>query len=414
MWVEKNGATWRIRDEVAGRKVDIAKGYPNKTAAKDAMVQFRADQLRGDALVPRGARMPLAQFVGEWWPGYERSLKPSALKSERSRLDCHILPMIGHLELGELDSLMVQAWVGKLEEGTGAFRPGSKRRRRPLSPKTIANCHGLLFIIMAAAVRAKLIRSNPCAGTALPERVHHEMRFLTDPEIARLIKATPRHWRPLVILLVATGLRWGEAIGLRVGRVDLLAAKPKLVVLEHLHEIAGTAEMVWTSPKSQRSRRTVSFGRDVALQLVPLVTGKAPDDVVFTAPQGGMVRTRNFRRGWVKWTKAAGLEGLRIHDLRHTQVAILIAANRPLSAVSRRLGHASIAVTDTLYGHLREEVDDGILLAVDDALGLAKAVWVVDVDQADELAGDDLDPVDVEAEVAAELADELDELAAAA
>lgn len=369
MWVERNGKTWRVRDEIAGKKVDLAVGYPTKDSAKAAMVLLKADRLRGDELVPRGGRALLSEFVKSWWPGYERVLKPSAGRSETTRLECHILPKLGEFPLDEITTMVVEEWVRHLQDGKGAFRPGSKRKRKPLSPKSVANCHGLLHTIMAAAVTARLVRINPCTGTSnLPEKIHREMRFLTDPEIARLVAAVPEHWQPLVILLVGTGLRWGEAIGLKSGRVDLLAAKPKLIVLEHLHELSGSGDLVWTSPKSERSRRTVSFTRNVAVALAPLVAGKRPDEVVFTAPMGGLVRTRNFRRGWVKWTKAAGLEGLRIHDLRHTHAAILISANRPLSAISRRLGHSSIHVTDTLYGHIREEADDGILDAIDSAM----------------------------------------------
>lgn len=366
MWVERNGPTWRIRDEVNGRKVDLAMGYPTRDSARAAMVLLKADALRGDSLVPRGGRITLDELVDAWWPSYSRRLKPTAVKSEGDRLDCHIRPLLGHLSLDEVDAAAVQEWVDALSDGRGAFKPGSRRRRQPLAPKSVANTHGLLFVIMRAAVARRLIRVNPCVGTSLPARAHHEMRFLTDPEIGRLLSAVPEHWRPLVLLLLGTGLRWGEAIGLRAGRVDLLAAKPKLMVVEQLQEMSS--EMVWQTPKSERSRRTVSFTRNVALALAPLVVGKRPDEVVFTAPWGGLVRTRNFRRGWLQWTAAAGLGGLRVHDLRHTHAAILISANRPLSAISRRLGHSSIHVTDALYGHIREEADDGILDALDRAL----------------------------------------------
>jgi integrase len=188
------------------------------------------------------------------------------------------------------------------------------------------------------------------------------------------------------MLLVGTGLRWGEAVGLRVGRVDLLAKTPKVLVVEHLHELSSTGEIVFTDPKSRMSRRTVSITAQVALELVGLVAGKQSNELMFTAPKGGPVRTRNFRRIWVKARDAAGLPGLRVHDLRHTHAAILIAANRQMSAISRRLGHSSIAVTDTLYGHLREEIDEGILSAISDAMA-------------------QVDPADLAAEVDAELAD---------
>ena len=387
MWVEKNGKTYRIRDMVNGTKTTLAQGYATKTAANAARTQLQADKLRGDALVPRGGRVTLAAFIGGWWPHYERSLKVTTATSEWNRVRNHILPVLGHLTLDQLDAPVVQEWVTDLGAGVGPWPQGTRGKRKPLSPKTISNCHGMLSTICTAAIGDKLIRLNPCASTKLPRREPKEMRFLTDPEIGRLVAAMPPHWRPVVMLLVATGLRWGEAIGLRVGRVDLLAKNPRLMVVEQLQELAGTGELVFQSPKTAKGRRTVSFTKKVALMLTPLIAGKGSDEVVFTAPMGGMVRTRNFRRVWVKACEAAGLKGLRIHDLRHTHAAILISAGRPLSAISRRLGHSSIAVTDLLYGHLREEVDDGIIAAIEEAMQGVRAEEL-DAEVAEELTDD--------------------------
>lgn len=367
MWVEKHGPSWRIRDLVAGRKVILATGYATKTAAKNKMVELRADDLRGESLVPRGGETTLDAWLDAWLPAYEVSLKPSAEHSELSRIANHVRPLLGHLQLDEIDHLVVQHWVADLLKGRGPAAAGSKRKRRALSPKTIRNCHGLLHKIMQAAVRAKLIRGNPCIGTKLPAKLHHEMRFLTEPEAERLLAALPAHWRPLVLLLVSTGLRWGEAIGLRVGRVDVLAKPARLTVVEQLQELPGSGEIVFVAPKSARSRRTVTFTAKVAEALAGLVLGDRRA-MVFTAPRGGYVRTRNFRRVWKTATAAAGLEGLRIHDLRHTHAAWLISANVALTAVQHRLGHSSIAVTSDLYGHLLPAVDEGILLAVEAAL----------------------------------------------
>jgi integrase len=124
---------------------------------------------------------------------------------------------------------------------------------------------------------------------------------------------------------------------------------------------------VFTDPKTG-SPGVRSFTTKVAAALAGLVAGRDRDEQLFLTPTGKTVRTRNFRRTWQKALKRAGLEGLRIHDLRHTHAAMLISAGRSLTAIQRRLGHSSIAVTSDLYGHLREEVDEGILAAVEEAL----------------------------------------------
>lgn len=366
MWVERHGKTYRIRDRRGGQVITVESGYATKTAAKNAMTNLRSDQLRGVDLVHRGGQTLLDQWIDVWEPGWEGTLKSTSAHSEKGRIRNHIRPLLGSYPLGELDSLTVQTWITHLVKGNGPMGD-PKRRRKPLSPKTVRNCHGLLYTVLQGAVTNRLIADNPCRDTDLPERPYREMRFLTEPEFQRLVSATPAHWRPLVLLLGATGLRWGEAIGLKAGRVDVLTRR--LRVEEQLQELSGKAQFEFTTPKTPAARRTVRFTANVAEALIPLVADKQRDELVFTAPQGGYVRTRNFRRTWLKACKAAGLEGTRIHDLRHSHVSWLIADNRPLTGIQKRLGHSSIAVTSDLYGHLLPGVDEGILDTLESALG---------------------------------------------
>lgn len=359
MWVEKNGPTYRVRDLVGGKKVTIEAGFPTKTAANAAKTLAEADALRGEALVPRGGRTLLGDWLNTWWPAYSAALKPSSRISAEGIIRRYIRPTLGHLALDEVEPLTVQQWVALLLSGWDG--------QRGLSVKSVRNAHGLLHKVMKEAVHQRLIRANPCQRTGLPERVDHEMRFLTEPEAARLLASTPDHWRPLVALLLGTGLRWAEAVGLRVGVVDLLAGH--LRVVETMQELADTAELVFVPPKSRQSRRTVPLPEYVVDALVPLVTGRDRQALVFSAVQGGPVRYRVFRRAaWVKAVQAAGLDGLRIHDLRHTHASWLISAGVPLTAIQRRLGHASIAVTSDRYGHLMPEVDEGILKTLNASL----------------------------------------------
>lgn len=369
MWVEQNGPVWRVRDERGGKKITIKSGYANKTAARIAKIQFEADAIRGDELKPGGGELLLNDWLDVWLPAWETGLKPSTHHSETGRIRNHIRPLLGLVQLGHIDKLVVQQWVAKLQRGERAPADPAhpkkiKWKRKPLAPKTVRNCHALLYKVMHAAAAQKLVRTNPCLETTLPARVHYEMRCLTEPEIARLIAAMPPHWRPLVLLLVSTGLRWGEATGLRVGRVDALTKPAKLTVVEQMQELSGTGEIIFVPPKTEKGRRTVTFTMQVAEGLAGLLVDKGHNALIFNAPMGGPVRTRNFRRTWLKSVKAAGLDGLRIHDLRHTHAGALLSANVPLTAIQRRLGHSSIAVTSDLYGHLLPQVDEGILAAV--------------------------------------------------
>jgi integrase len=141
----------------------------------------------------------------------------------------------------------------------------------------------------------------------------------------------------------------------RRSRVDLL--RGTVSVAEILTEVAG--RLYFGPPKTRASRRTVSLPRVVTRELdAHLAGGGDPDDHVFTAPQGGTLRIVAFRnRIWRPATEAAGLTGLRIHDLRHTAVALWIAAGASPKEVAVRAGHTSVSFTLDRYGHLYPEAD---------------------------------------------------------
>jgi integrase len=90
---------------------------------------------------------------------------------------------------------------------------------------------------------------------------------------------------------------------------------------------------------------------------------------VFTAPEGGALRRGLFRtRYWLPAVEATGLAGLRFHDLRHTFVALWIAAGANAKEVSVRAGHSSVAFTLDRYGHLYENADEAVSERLDQLL----------------------------------------------
>jgi integrase len=131
-------------------------------------------------------------------------------------------------------------------------------------------------------------------------------------------------------------------------------------VAEVLTEVRG--ELFMGPPKTRAGRRRVGLPRGVTRELAQhLGTPGSQDDLVFTAPQGGPLRVTAFHaRVWRPATRAAGLDGLRIHDLRHTAVALWIAARANPKEVSTRAGHASVSFTLDRYGHLFPEADQAL------------------------------------------------------
>ena len=160
-------------------------------------------------------------------------------------------------------------------------------------------------------------------------------------------------YRLLIESAVYTGLRFSELAGLRRDDVDPI--RKTVTVHRGVVEVAGRLHI--EEPKTPASRRTVATPGWLGEQLAFHLRGHDADQV-FTAPQGGLLRRGNFRRRvWLPATAAAGLDGVRFHDLRHTHAAWLIAAGEHPKVIQSRLGHASISTTLDRYGHLMAGLD---------------------------------------------------------
>ena len=219
------------------------------------------------------------------------------------------------------------------------------------------------------------------------------IRPLSSPEFHRLLAAIDEPYQPLVELLVATGLRWGEVTGLRVRDVDILGAGPlgPHLAIEWTLQRGADGEYRLGRPKSRAAQRIVPLSPRAVDLLLPLLVTKEPTDLVFTTPTGREIRHQNFyTRVWRPAVERAGLgeagavPALRIHDLRHTYVAWLLHASPTtgtLYKVSRWLGHESYAFTADRYGYLlpqeaRQEMAaiDAALTPIPDALPSHRAV----------------------------------------
>jgi integrase len=168
--------------------------------------------------------------------------------------------------------------------------------------------------------------------------------------------------------LAFCGLRFGELAALRVRRVNLL--RRRLIIAESVTEVAGRA--VWSLPKTNRTR-TVPFPPSLAPAIEALCQGKGPEDLLFTAPEGGVLRLGNWRRRvFDPACRAAGLVDVTPHDLRHTAASLAIASGANVKAVQQMLGHASAAMTLDVYAGLFGDDLDAVALALDGLVPLLR------------------------------------------
>jgi hypothetical protein len=159
---------------------------------------------------------------------------------------------------------------------------------------------------------------------------------------------TPGPDRLAILVLAYCGLRFGELAALRVRNVDPL--RRRLQIEGSVTEVDGV--MVFGTPKSHHCR-SVPVPRSLVDALTAACIGKSPDDLVFTAPRGGVIILRNWRRRVFDPALAkAGLDDITPHELRHTAASLAVAAGANVKAVQRMLGHASAAMTLDVYSGL--------------------------------------------------------------
>ncbi|WP_411969460.1 tyrosine-type recombinase/integrase [Geodermatophilus sp. YIM 151500] len=197
----------------------------------------------------------------------------------------------------------------------------------------------LHMIINTAVDDGRLVR-NPASRVKHPRPARREKRFLTHPEVAALAEAAGPD-RLVILVLAYCGLRFGELAALRVRNVD--PPRRRLNIEESVTEVDGV--MVFGTPKSHQCR-SVPVSRSLVDAMAAACTGKAPTDLVFAAPRGGVLMLRNWRsRVFDPALQTAGLGELTPHEIRHIAASLAVAAGANVKAVQRMLGHASAAMT---------------------------------------------------------------------
>ena len=338
---EYSPGRWRARKKIDGKLV--SRSFANRGDA----YAWADDE---DAPAPRHAAAPppsgltLQQFF-DGGGHVTAHLKPKTVAWQNSIIKKHLLPAFGHVDLTAISHEELQRWL------LAEVAPGR-------APQTVKHVAKLTYQVLGSAVKAGRLQANPAARLVTPRHEPEEMRFLEPKQIVSLAEAIEEEYRAWVYLAAYSGLRIGEAFALRWQHVDLFAGKVE--VTSTVSEVDG--RLMIGPPKTRASRRTVSIPRSV-VRIVSdhrnATGGHTGASFVFPAPDGGVTHPSNFRRRvWHPATARADLTGLRPHDLRHTAVALWIAAGGTPKEIATRAGHTSVSFCLDRYGHLFPVADE--------------------------------------------------------
>lgn len=293
--------------------------------------------------------------------------KASTIALDRIRIAGHIKPLVGtrkitELGKGDVERMMADVASGRVkaksalaEEGENVpAKPGSRvRGGRTAATKSIK----LLGAIFKFAIGRRLCVENPCAGVKTFPDGRRE-RFLSPAELARLgdtlTVAQAEGARPghvtIIRLLALTGARKNEIGRLRWAEVDVDRGLLRL-------------------SDSKTGRKVVRLGSAALALLSEQERTKSP--YVFPDPRDPAQPIRNLDWAWVGFRKRAGLDDVRIHDLRHSFASVGLAGGQALPLIGKLLGHAHVSTTQR-YAHLADDplraAADHISASIDAAL----------------------------------------------
>ncbi len=361
-------------DAQGKRRRGSARTIEEARTAKSAL-----EQDAGHGGGPDHARQTLAEYAREWVERYHghgrRGFRENTRGEYRRDLNRYALAYFGErVRVAELSPRHIAKFIAwlcddqaqtKRHQAEAAAREaaGLPMLRAPALPLADASVRRILCPLRAclgSAVHEGLIRSNPCAGAALPARATDfdaddpdEVKALNADQLATFLAIVDTRYRLLFRLIASTGLRISEALALQWRHLQLDGDRP------HVKVRRAIVKGVMGPPKSKHGRREVPLSADLVTALrAHRAASEWPGtaDLVFPALGGAVTDQSNLRRrALVPAAQEAGVPWIGFHTFRHTCASMLFDRGRNAKQVQRWLGHHSPAYTLATYVHLLDD-----------------------------------------------------------
>lgn len=326
-------------------------------------LKFKQEVESGNYISPE--KMTFKAFVEEWSFKFgENELSESTLKNHHLKIDNHIIPVIGHIQIDEINTMMLLDLVSNLTRKDG--KPGA------LSNYSKNDVYQTLLSLFKYAKQWKIIKSNPMDGVNKPKNKNEEKREVNVYErdevdlILKALQGEPPHWRIFITLAVTAGIRRGENLGLEWSNVDF--ENSRLDITQTI--VMGKKGAIIKSPKSIRSKRLVTLPASVMDELKRFrahwdaeknrMGAKWTEhnrEWLFCNTDGSHFYPTSPSKWWKTFATRKDIRYIRLHDIRHTSATLLIAQGVHAKIISERLGHSNIGITMNTYGHVLRTAD---------------------------------------------------------
>lgn len=351
------------RDPGTGRQIQRSFSGKTQKEVREKMQAAAVEINQGTYTAP--SKLTVGQWLDIWQRDYLGSLKPCTVRTYKTAIKNHILPALGAVKLPDLHPHTVQGFINGLE----------------LAPSSARLVYQVLHRSLEKAVDLDYIPRNPSDRCELPRMEREEIHPLDDQQITALLDAAEGTvLEYLVTTALFTGLRQSELLGLTWDAVDFTAGT--INVNKQLSRLEHRAAGLFVSPKSGKGRvitvaplvlraLRAQKHKQAEMQLRAGPIWNNAYNLVFTNEAGAPMEQRNVDYHFHRITAAAGLEGVRFHDTRHTYAVNAIRAGDDIKTVQGNLGHATAAFTLDRYAHFTEAMQKA---SADRMEGFAKAV----------------------------------------
>ena len=250
--------------------------------------------------------------------------------------------------------------------GINAFK--WEESARTLSAKTILEHHRLISTVLEQAVKEGLIPFNVASRATLPKVEHKEVNYFQPEQVAAIrdaLEGEPIKWRMLTHLLLITGARRGEILGLKWDKVDFTNNQVYICNSVLYSSDIGIYE---STPKTERSKRYITLPAETMQLLRQYRAWQNTERLrlgeyyqnqgfVFSQDTGGPMHPDSVTDWLNKFSKRHGLPHINPHAFRHTMASMLYFNGVDSVSISKRLGHAQVSTTANIYAHVMEEAD---------------------------------------------------------
>ncbi len=328
-------------------RVRVVTGHRADGSAIQRMRTFRtkaeatAEAARWETNLKRGYtaednRERFGAFVDKWFARAGKHDRPSTLAGYRYSLDRHILPAFAGYQLRQITRQAVQEWIDILP-----------------TPDAAARSRRVLHIILQEAVNQGMLDINPASGVKTPPKPPVQSAAWTADEARKfLLHARRQTYDPYWLLALRLGMRPGELLALRWGSVGIADGTLRV------SEAASTFghKTYAGEPKTAAAKRTYDLPADLVRELTACRQrqrdqgmGWRDEDPVCVNSDGGQIHYCNLRRAFKDLCAKAGVPVIRLYDLRHTCISLLLANGADLKATSELVGHANVQITRDVY-----------------------------------------------------------------